>query len=273
MEEPMIVDKQIKTLQDFGLSFLQAKTYLILVQLGEADAKTIARASNVARQEIYRVMPSLQKLGLGEKIIGKPVIYKATPLEDALLILIQKQKEAFTELDNKRCWLLQNFFMDGTKAAIDDNDTQFIITSELSLFFNTQRKLLQKTQESIDIMLPFIFYPDRFCQMWTQLKNTLLVKKTLKIRLLSQKGGELSKLPRAILDYPNFQFRYSTSRIPFGMHIFDKNELTMCISEKNGLPSLWSNNINVAILARNYFDLQWAKAELNPKGLNQPTQS
>ena len=176
MEEPMIVDKQIKTLQDFGLSFLQAKTYLILVQLGEADAKTIARASNVARQEIYRVMPSLQKLGLGEKIIGKPVIYKATPLEDALLILIQKQKEAFTELDNKRCWLLQNFFMDGTKAAIDDNDTQFIITSELSLFFNTQRKLLQKTQESIDIMLPFIFYPDRFCQMWTQLTNTLLVK-------------------------------------------------------------------------------------------------
>ncbi|MEX2723761.1 MAG: helix-turn-helix domain-containing protein [Candidatus Freyarchaeota archaeon] len=57
----------IQTLTDLGLTFLQAKTYLNLAKLGKANVQTIAKASNVARQDIYRIMPSLQKLGLAEK--------------------------------------------------------------------------------------------------------------------------------------------------------------------------------------------------------------
>jgi sugar-specific transcriptional regulator TrmB len=64
---------------DLGLTSLQAKTYLALVTLGKANVQTIAKASNVARQDVYQVMPTLQKLGLGEKIIAKPIIYEATP--------------------------------------------------------------------------------------------------------------------------------------------------------------------------------------------------
>jgi DNA-binding IclR family transcriptional regulator len=54
---------------------LKSKVYLTLATLGKADVKTIAKASNIARQEIYRIMPTLQKLGLTEKIITNPTMY------------------------------------------------------------------------------------------------------------------------------------------------------------------------------------------------------
>ena len=256
----MIEDKHIRTLQDFGLSYLQAKTYLVLLDLGEADTKTIARASNVARQEIYRVMPSLQKLGLSEKSISKPIIYKATPLKDALSILLKKEKTEVDNLQNKQNWLLNNFHSDGVKNLVHEDDTQFIITSELTLFFNSHEKLLSKTQESIDIIVPFIFFPEKFCEMWSQLKKTMLKKRNLKVRLIAQRCDDGSTLPKSILEYPDFELRYATEPVSFGMYVFDKKELTLAIAEKSGLPSLWSNNHNMLILAQNYYELMWAKA-------------
>jgi sugar-specific transcriptional regulator TrmB len=65
-----MIQDDIQTLTDLGLSLLQAKTYLNLAKLGKANVQTIAKASNVARQDIYRVMPKLQKLGLAEKFIS-----------------------------------------------------------------------------------------------------------------------------------------------------------------------------------------------------------
>ncbi len=66
----------IQTLMDFGLSYLQANVYLNLVKLEVANVQMIAKASNVARQDVYRVMPILLEMGLGEKIIAKPMIAK-----------------------------------------------------------------------------------------------------------------------------------------------------------------------------------------------------
>jgi sugar-specific transcriptional regulator TrmB len=49
----------IQTLMSLGLTFLQAKVYLSLVALGKSDAKTISKASDIVREEIYRIMPYL----------------------------------------------------------------------------------------------------------------------------------------------------------------------------------------------------------------------
>ena len=54
----------IQVLMKLGLSFVQAKIYLVLVGLGEADVKTVSLVSSVSRQEVYRVMPQLLEAGL-----------------------------------------------------------------------------------------------------------------------------------------------------------------------------------------------------------------
>jgi sugar-specific transcriptional regulator TrmB len=256
----MIEAKHIQTLKDFGLSSLQAKIYLVLVNLGKADVKTIARESNVARQEIYRIMPALQKLGLEEKIIGKPITYKATPLEDGLSILLQKQEEECYELQNKKNWLLSNFHPDNIKTDLHEDDAQLIVISEITLFFNTYKELIKKTQNTIDTIIPLSLTPTKFYNLWSHVETEMTMKRPLKIRLITQKSRKNLGPPRCILEHHLFEFKYLTEPVPFGMHIYDKKKFSMSMSEKSGLPSLWSNNPNMVILAQNYFDSLWNKA-------------
>jgi sugar-specific transcriptional regulator TrmB len=253
----MIEDRHIQTLQAFGLSFLQAKTYLTLLTLEETDIKTIARNSGVARQEIYRTMPLLEKLGLTQKILGKPITYQATPLKDTLGILLERQQERVADLQTKQDWLITNFSIDNVaEKRVCEDDTQFIITSELTLFYNVQEKLLTKTQESIDIIVPFV--SQKFSKYWLQLSNAIAKNKELKVRLIIREtDGET--LPRKLLDAPNFQLRYARYPVAFGLTIFDRKEATIAMSE-NGLPSLWSNNQSIVSLAISNFDVRWKRA-------------
>ena len=94
-------DETIKILMNLGLTCLQAKTYLVLTTLKEAEAKKISKISNIARQDIYRIMPELEKVGLVERIISTPTLYKAIPLKEGSFVLFQKRAKEHAALQEK----------------------------------------------------------------------------------------------------------------------------------------------------------------------------
>jgi sugar-specific transcriptional regulator TrmB len=203
-------------------------------------------------------MPSLQKLGLEEKILGKPVIYKATPLSKALSILAHQYKEKYADALDKKKWLLDNFpITEGTPVFLEE-DAQFSIISEPTLFVNLNKKLIQKTEASIDIItpLPEICHPVKLYQVWTHLEKCVPRKKDLIVKVITEKCKK-NVLPKAITKHPFIEFRYLTEPVRFGMHIFDNKEMTMTLSQTSGLPSLWSNNRNQLKLAKKYFETLW----------------
>lgn len=71
-------------------------------------------------------------------------------------------------------------------------------------------------------------------------------------------------IPNAIINQnPLFELRYlPETAAHFGMHIFDKQKVTLAISEKM-MPSLWTNNPYVAKLAEAYFENMWNNAQTN----------
>ena len=254
----MIEDIYVQTLQAFGLSLVQAKTYLTLLKLEETDIKTIAKNLKVARQEIYRTMPLLEKLGLTQKIIGKPITYIATPLRDTLAILLEKQQKKVADLLTKQNWLINNFHMDkDSEKKVYEDDPQFMITSEITLFSKLDEKLLAKSQESIDIIVPFVSH--KFAMYWLQLNDAIAKKTNLKVRLITENKEQMKMLPRKLLEAPNFKLKYAKDHFQFGVTIFDRKETMIAISE-NGLPSLWSNNQNIVSLVTNNFNLMWQRA-------------
>jgi len=87
----MVDNEHVQILTDLGLTLLQAKTYLALSQLGKATVKTISKTANVARQDVYRVMLALEKLGLAEKIVAKPTMYKATPIKEGIYFCFKRK--------------------------------------------------------------------------------------------------------------------------------------------------------------------------------------
>jgi sugar-specific transcriptional regulator TrmB len=265
MERASIVqDEHVQTLMGLGLKFLQAKMYLALAKLGKADVKTISKASNVARQDIYRIMPTLEKLGLAEKIIANPTMYKATPIKEGLSILLQNRKEEIADLQKKTTSLINNFHANNIKINLQEENTQFIITSEATIFFKMHKSLHQKAQMSVDAIIPLIFDGSaKFIEGLSHPKEA--IRRGVKIRLIIQKT-EKELMPRelqALEKNPLFELKYLATPVPFGMHIFDNKEVTLATS-KSGLPSLWSCNLNLVKLAESYFDAMWSKAQETP---------
>lgn len=102
-------EQLIRELTSFGLTQNEAKAYLALLQLKRANARAIAKLSNLPRQEIYRVLPRLEKLGIVAVILGKPTRFLAIHPEEVLSELIERQQEVLTrqisELRRKKSML------------------------------------------------------------------------------------------------------------------------------------------------------------------------
>jgi hypothetical protein len=253
-------DENIQTLMDFGLSYVQSLTYLTLVKLQKADAKTIARASNVARQDIYRIMPTLQKLGLVEKIIGLPTMYRATPIKSAVSLLLENKKQQYENLITKTDSLINTYPASDEGIPFSDEETQFVIISELSLLLKLHEKLTLDCQNTLDIMMPLGKYSKNAEDKWLRVNETFWQKNKIKIRLLTEK-------PKAREDYfmfwepllknPLFQIKYVDEPICLFLHIFDSKQFTLSVGVHDILPSLWSNNSNVVQLAITYFNTAW----------------
>ena len=79
-------------LMGLGLTPNQAKVYQAILKLGNVPVGLIAKSSSVRREDVYKVLPALEKMGLIEKLLGKPVMIRATPVAGALTSLILDEK-------------------------------------------------------------------------------------------------------------------------------------------------------------------------------------
>jgi len=71
-----------ESLQRFGLTEYQAKTYTALVAHGVADAETIASSADLPRTSVYKSLDSLHDMGYVVVSEGRPKVFKpAEPLE------------------------------------------------------------------------------------------------------------------------------------------------------------------------------------------------
>jgi sugar-specific transcriptional regulator TrmB len=254
-------DEYIQTLMGLGLTLLQAKTYLALAKLEKAELRTISKASNVARQDIYRVMPSLQKLGLAEKIIANPTMYKTVPLKNGLSMLLQQRRKEHAELQKKTKTLLNSFQMNNNETILQEDEPQFIITSEKDLLMERLGKALDSAQTSQDVICSEEGACAGFFYHRQHIKRA--IKRGVQIRLITDKTGNAEAIPRDLQELKNFECKYTSAPVPVSILIFDHKEVNIRMST-DMVPSLWSNNSEIVKLSTNYFDEMWKKAQETP---------
>jgi sugar-specific transcriptional regulator TrmB len=78
-------------LVDLGLSPLQAKVYIALLQSDLRKATAINKKTKIARQEVYRLVEELETKGMATKTITKPTQFYPTTLPETLSILIEER--------------------------------------------------------------------------------------------------------------------------------------------------------------------------------------
>jgi sugar-specific transcriptional regulator TrmB len=261
-------DEYLQTLRDLGLTLLQARTYLALCKTGPATAKTISKTSNIARQNTYRILPTLEKIGLVEKIITTPTTYKATPIKEGYSLLLQNKTKENNELQKKTIELIEHSCEIDQKTALQEEAAEFVVTTSETLLFKRTAEREKTVQKSICVVGRGKGIRSRLFYLFPDLKRAL--KRGVRIRIITEKyegDRSVQKIIQTLEENPLFEIRYLSAPVPIKTIIHDDTEANMCIATQptNDFPCLWSNNPQFVKVMKAYFEDLWNKAQATPE--------
>ena len=225
----LLKEETLNRMIRLGLSVLQSKVYLALLTMGKGDAKHVSNLSGVPRQDIYRVLTELYKIGLADKILASPNEYSACPLEDAVSHLIQRKEKEMAEMKEVGKVLISEMApTTGANQETKRDEEKFpVMTCSRDAIIRSARDRIENTERSIDSISTF----KRMMQSLHILNESwqkALVRGVV-IRWLTEKpesGFALSRETLGLLGKPNLKTKYiAASRIESQFSIFDKRSL------------------------------------------------
>jgi sugar-specific transcriptional regulator TrmB len=252
----------VKKISEFGLSTNQAKVYLSIIQAGSISAGNISKISLLHRQDIYKILPILEKKGLITKTIAKPCKIQAIPLKTALrqLILSEKEKSCkkITALESNLNTLVEalkiepqieddaHFTLLTTNESIRNRADLSIhaLKKEAKIAANKQLMLgpLTRLQKIIDVLTE---KPIKVSLLVTPIENGETVLKSMeKLQHKKSKIGAKFTSKSSLKNYI----------------ILDRREVWIASEQKteSGFPCiLWTNDKNIIQIYEENFDMNW----------------
>ncbi|TFG27699.1 hypothetical protein EU527_18280 [Candidatus Thorarchaeota archaeon] len=255
-------NEEIEALTDFGLTRYEALIYLSALKLGLSTASKIGKAAGIRREEVYRTIPKLEKAGLLERVLGRPIKVRALPIEDALEILVERQEtEASKKLRNlivAKEELIDRLGQETQKYQEKEDHANFVLITEKDTLSKRVSSLIQLANSTIDFIDSFE-NAFRFVLMYAEaLKDAR--KKDVRIRILTNYPNNVELIPKALKKHVpenSFVVKYS-DRLPSRYAIFDSNNAMITTSTGDtfsGSKCLWTNDSNlVGIIQRDFED-------------------
>ncbi len=263
------IDKDSESLCDFGLTRNQAKVYLAVLQLGLASVGSISTESRIRREDVYRTLPKLEKLGLIEKTLGTPVRVKAIPFEKALSALIRNQRTKISRMRVKKQELLEKY---QKKTCRDPDHTeeenQFVLLSDRELILDKITLMIKKATEQIDIVSTsenFFRYLPNFARSLAKAsrdRERAQFRTILDMERSRDSIAGIQEKEKAIPSEAPVHIRYSFDAMN-PLVIVDGKEVLMGTSARQIFGAagdhryLWSTNRTLAKLLQKSFEEQW----------------
>ncbi len=94
-------------LSKYGLTGNQSKVYIYLGKYGAQTAPNVCKALKLPRTETYHLLSALQNKGIVSATFQHPIQFTALPLEKAIWILVNSEKERVKSLENMESELSQ----------------------------------------------------------------------------------------------------------------------------------------------------------------------
>ncbi len=264
----MPIDKDsIDLLSDFGLTKYMAKLYLTSVKIGLVTVSELSKKSRVRREEVYRTLPKLEKIGLIERVLSRPAKVRAIPFEDGISILMKrKQNEArkkIVQLSVKKEELLERIVDDSESTEKSDDDAEFILVTEKAAASKRMEKLIEESAIVIEVV-DSIHSIVRFLLAYEEaiLKS---LKNEVHVRILTETPQIEDTIPRMLANFvpkENLSIRY-VDDIPGRYILFDRVKVMLATSAKDGFTDssfLLSQDANLVSLIRRDFEEQFRRS-------------
>ena len=260
----MANDENTDLLLGLGLSLNQARVYLAILKLERTAVGQIAKFSKVRREDVYRILPTLEKMGLIERLMGKPVEIRATPISDALTFLVAEEK---TKSDDRLTGMrsrVQTLSLKDWKQPLPGEESIYILIAEKKAILAKTSGLIRNSRKEVALIAD----KGRIIPVLSQLSDEYkqAIKKGAQIRLLLEgesPDGLLKEKVQKLIDGTSVHVKFH--REPLNHFIMsDDKEALITGSKETGLgesPSLWTNNSNLIGVLRTSFESDWKKAE------------
>jgi sugar-specific transcriptional regulator TrmB len=256
-------EKKIQTLTDLGLTVDQARLYLALLQGGPATARQLATTSKIARPDIYRIIPTIEKQGIVEKLMTKPISYQAVP---AVMVLPNMIKHKTTEqkLLIKETEELLNDLKNNPESEPQEASTDSVMVYGKEGIIQRLKASLANASNGVCTVTLAERYSEALLEFADEYRKALRrgVKINIAVEQHVQKKRALQIAERLSVNR-NFKVRVAPSPLPAIVTVIDDREAFITMASAVSLPTvtaLWSKNPSLVALAQSYFECTWNSA-------------
>ena len=259
----MEFEESHQVLTSLGLTVLEAKVYLALAKKGETPAKTIAKASKVSQPDVYRVLSKLENHGLIERIIALPNRFKATPIDEAIAILLQRREAESAVLEKQATELVESLKGKNLTTSPQEERAQFTLVPGVHV--HRIRNAVESAQTGVLCFTTLdMFRKVRFVteDVWKR-----GVKRQVNYQFIIGKPYDepvTLELDPSLKDSEFFNIRFMVASMPCVI-LIDKKEVFVRTELNLEAPVLWSNNQYIVAMMQEYFATLWKIHENKPK--------
>jgi sugar-specific transcriptional regulator TrmB len=260
----MEFQKEIQTLTRLGLSSSQAKVYLALATSSATCARSISQKAGVARQDIYRILLGLEKLGLIEKELSIPCRFQAIPITQAVSMLMEQRKNETIELRNELKELLLKFKNKNAERFFDQYAPQFVMIPQKTANLRKRVVLIKNALNNIDRIssqyrlqtIPSAIIEGIYRALQRGVRIRIVTEKPTEEKVSSPQAKNVKKYIKT----GNFELRYILGYPHVVLSIYDEKEALITSSAKARIgesPALWTNNSGLVKALQEYFETLW----------------
>jgi sugar-specific transcriptional regulator TrmB len=257
-----IQEDLVKKLTQFGFTTNQAKVYLSIVQAGAISAGKIAKLTMLHRQDIYKILPKLEKNGLITKTIGKPFRIQAVPVETALYQLVLNEKEKSNrKIASLEC-NIKNLVESLKEPQKNEEDIRFTLLTTDESIWNTAYQAVRLLKKEVKLvtspemlLTPLVRLLQEIVSSPAEIKLSILVETN------SGNTDSVAKMFEKLNLAENRVIAKGLTRQAFKHYlILDRKEVWIATEQKteSGFPNIfWTNDKNIVQVYEEYFDKGW----------------
>jgi sugar-specific transcriptional regulator TrmB len=255
----------VEVLVGLGLSGRQARVYLAVLKAGDAKAKTVAEFAHVERQEVYNLIEDLKLAGLVEQNLTVPTSYTATPIAEAVKLLLEQKTDQLITLTQNAKQLAEKLNQPQNPAP---TTTQPCFGTIIDGYRGKKYlHAIQETQQSIDMATSWTRFKQQSFRFENQFRAAL--KNGVELRFVIEKpvNHQLPKWVKATQEkYSNLEIKTKANPLVASVSIFDHNKAAIAFDANSSLskgPDLWTTNPALTALCQTYFDTAWIQTKSN----------
>lgn len=249
-------DRALAVLRALGLTEQEARAYLALVAHGELTARDVSMLSGIPYSKVYSALERLKERGWISARPGRPKRYFALPPAEAVRAERLRREAKLKELEAAAVGELQPLYE--RSRALERPDIWIIRGREEVL--SKIREVLSRASSEVLLAIPSAARP-----FLAPLQPSIAHLKFsgLDIRILASE--DLEEDLKAVRGLAEIRFK---SGMFGGGVIVDEREAVLILVSRDDVMAIWSDYLELAHVAKVYFEHLWAEAGDEDNTLN-----